>query len=160
MSHQTRLSVNEVDPQAYQAILAVERYARAGNLDHVLLALIRMRASQLNGCAYCLDMHAVEARAAGVDQRRLDILSAWREAPSFFTDREQAVLALTESVTRIGEGGVPDEVWNDIARLFGKNEIVRLLMAICAINVWNRVAVSTRQALPDRSGTDGTRPAA
>jgi AhpD family alkylhydroperoxidase len=153
MSHQKRLSVNEVDPSAYQAILAAERYVRAGALDHALLALVRIRASQLNGCAYCLDMHAVEARAAGVGQRRLDILSAWNEAPSFFTDREQAALKLTESVTRIGEAGVPDSVWEEVARLFDKNEIVRLLMAICAINVWNRMAISTHQALPERDET-------
>src|SRR6185369_11693694 len=103
MSHQQRLTIKEVDHDAYQAILAMERYARSGSMNPDLAALIRLRASQLNGCAYCLDMHAAEARAAGVEQRRLDILSAWREAPSFFTDREQAALELTESVTRIGE---------------------------------------------------------
>ena len=138
MSHHERLSVDEVDPEAYRAILAMERYVHAGTLDPALAAFIKLRASQLNGCAYCLDMHAAEARAAGVEQRRLDILSAWREAPSFFTDREQAALELTESVTRIGEAGVPDSVWDNAARLFDKNEIVRLLVAICAINVWNR----------------------
>jgi AhpD family alkylhydroperoxidase len=150
MSHQKRLVVTDVDPGAYEAILAMERYVRAGTLDHALTALVRLRASQLNGCAFCLDMHAAEARAAGVEQRRLDILSAWREAPSFFTDREQAAFKLTESVTRIGEAGVPDSVWDDVARLFDKNETVRLLMAICAINVWNRMAISTHQALPER----------
>lgn len=151
MPHQKRLTVNEVDPDAYRAILAMERYARAGTLDHALTALVRLRASQLNGCAFCLDMHAAEARAAGVEQRRLDILSAWCEAPSFFTDREQAAFKLTESVTRIGEAGVPDSVWEDVGRVFDKNEIVRLLMAICAINVWNRMAISTHQALPERN---------
>lgn len=150
MSHQQRLSVTAVDPEAYQAILALERYVRAGTLDHALLALIKIRASQLNGCAYCLDLHAAEARAAGVDQRRLDILSAWREAPSFFTDREQAALSLAESVTRIGEAGVPDDVWADVTRSFDQNETVQLLMAISAINVWNRMAISTRQSLPDQ----------
>jgi AhpD family alkylhydroperoxidase len=152
MSRQKRLTVDEVDPDAYRAISAMERYVRAGTMDHALAALVKLRASQLNGCAYCLDMHAAEARAAGVEQRRLDILSAWREAPSFFTDRERAALELTESVTRIGEAGVPDSVWEDVARLFDKNEIVRLLMAICAINVWNRMAISTHQALPERDG--------
>lgn len=150
MSHHERLSVDEVDPEAYRAILAMERYVHAGTLDPALAAFIKLRASQLNGCAYCLDMHAAEARAAGVEQRRLDILSAWREAPSFFTDREQAALELAESVTRIGEAGVPDSVWDNAARLFDKNEIVRLLVAICAINVWNRMAISTHQALPGR----------
>jgi len=150
MSHQQRLTIKDVDRDAYQAILAIESYARAGTMNSDLAALIRLRASQLNGCAYCLDMHATEARGAGVEQRRLDVLSAWREAPSFFTDREQAALALTESVTRIGDAGVPDSVWEDVARLFDKNEIVSLLMTICAINVWNRMAVSTHQALPER----------
>lgn len=150
MSYQKRLTVNEIDSGAYQAILSMERYVRAGTADHALAALVRLRASQLNGCAYCLDMHAVEARAAGVEQRRLDILSAWREAPSFFTDRERAALGLTESVTRIGEAGVPDAVWEDVARLFDKDEIVWLLMTISVINVWNRLAISTHQALPER----------
>lgn len=158
MSHQTRLTVNDVDPDAYQAILAMERYARAGALDHALVVLVKLRASQLNGCAFCLDMHAAEARAAGVEQRRLDILSAWREAPSFFTDREQAALELTESVTLIGEAGVPDAVWEEVARLFDKNEIVRLLMTVCAINVWNRMAISTHQALPERDKNIKARP--
>lgn len=150
MSRHERLTVDAVDPDAYQAILVMERYVRAGTLDPALVMFVKLRASQLNGCAYCLDMHAVEARAAGVEQRRLDILPAWREAPSFFTDRERAALELTESVTRIGEAGVPDSVWQDVARLFDKNEIVRLLMAICTINVWNRMAISTHQALPER----------
>lgn len=150
MPHQTRLTLKEVDPDAYQAVLAMERYVRAGTMGDDLRALVKLRASQLNGCAFCLDMHAAEARAAGVEQRRLDILSAWREAPSFFTDRERAALELTEAVTRIGEAGVPDSVWSQVGRLFDEKEIVQLLMAICAINVWNRIAVSTRQALPER----------
>ena len=158
MAYQKRLTVNEIDAEAYRAILPMERYIRTGTADHALAALVRLRASQLNGCAYCLDMHAIEARAAGVEQRRLDILSAWREAPSFFTDREQAALDFTESVTRIGEAGVPDSVWENVARLFSKNEIVWLLMIICAINVWNRLAISTHQALPERDVTKAQSP--
>jgi AhpD family alkylhydroperoxidase len=148
MSQQKRLMLKVVDPEAYNAVLGIERYVRSGPMERALTELVKLRASQLNGCAFCLDMHAGEARAAGVEQRRLDILSAWREAPSFFSDREQAALELTESVTRIGEAGVPDDVWERVARVFDEREIVRLLMAICAINVWNRIAVSTRQALP------------
>jgi AhpD family alkylhydroperoxidase len=148
MSQQKRLMLKVVDPEAYNAVLGIERYVRSGPMERALTELIKLRASQLNGCAFCLDMHAGEARAAGVEQRRLDILSAWREAPSFFSDREQAALELTESVTRIGDAGVPDDVWERVARVFDEREIVRLLMAICAINVWNRIAVSTRQALP------------
>jgi AhpD family alkylhydroperoxidase len=149
MSHQERISVGAVDPGAYQAVLGLERYVRAGTLDESLLSLIKIRASRLNGCAYCLDMHAGEARAAGVEQRRLDILSAWREAPSFFSDRERAALALTEAVTLIGQAGVPDDVWTDVTASFDQGEIVQLLMAISVINVWNRIAVSTHQSLPE-----------
>jgi AhpD family alkylhydroperoxidase len=148
MSQQKRLMLKVVDPEAYNAVLGIERYVRSGPMERALTELVKLRASQLNGCAFCLDMHAGEARAAGVEQRRLDILSRWREAPSYFSDRAQAALALTESVTRIGEAGVPDDVWERVARVFDEREIVRLLMAICAINVWNRIAVSTRQALP------------
>ena len=124
---------------------------RAGTLEESLLSLIKIRASRLNGCAYCLDMHAGEARAAGVEQRRLDILSAWREAPSFFSDRERAALALTEAVTLIGQAGVPDDVWADVTASFDQGEIVQLLMAISVINVWNRIAVSTHQSLPENA---------
>ena len=158
MSQQQRLNVNDVDPGAYQAILAMERYVRAGTLDPALTALVRLRASQLNGCAFCLDMHAAEARSAGVEQRRLDILSAWREAPSFFTERERAAFELTESMTRIGEAGVPDSLWDDVTRHFDKKETVRLLMAICAINVWNRMAISTHQALPEQNESAKAQP--
>lgn len=111
-----RLAVNDIDPTAYQAVLAMERYVRNSGLDKPLYELIKIRASQLNGCAYCLDMHHRDARAGGEDQRRLDVLSAWREAPGIYTERERAALALTEAVTLIGEDGVPDEVWADATR--------------------------------------------
>jgi AhpD family alkylhydroperoxidase len=143
-----RLSVSDVDPKAYEAVVGLERYVRTSGLDHQLYELIKIRASQLNGCAYCLDMHAHDAREGGEDQRRLDVLSAWREAPELFTDRERAALALTESVTRIGDGGVADEVWDGAHAVFDDAEMVHLLMAVSVINVWNRLAVSTHQQLP------------
>lgn len=148
-----RLAVNDIDPTAYQAVLAMERYVRNSRLDKPLYELIKIRASQLNGCAYCLDMHHRDARAGGEDQRRLDVLSAWREAPGIYTERERAALALTEAVTLIGEDGVPDEVWADATRHFDDAGMVQLLMAIATINVWNRLAVSTHQQLPDLSTT-------
>jgi AhpD family alkylhydroperoxidase len=148
-----RLAVNDIDPTAYQAVLAMERYVRNSGLDKPLYELIKIRASQLNGCAYCLDMHHRDARAGGEDQRRLDVLSAWREAPGIYTERERAALALTEAVTLIGEDGVPDEVWADATRHFDDAGMVQLLMAIATINVWNRLAVSTHQQLPDLSTT-------
>jgi AhpD family alkylhydroperoxidase len=144
-----RLSVNDIDPTAYQAVLAMERYVRNSGLDKPLYELIKIRASQLNGCAFCLDMHHRDARAGGEDQRRLDVLSAWREAPDLYTAREHAALAMTEAVTLIGENGVSDEVWSEATRHFGDAGMVQLLMAVATINVWNRLAVSTHQQLPD-----------
>lgn len=146
-----RLDIGAVDPKAHQAVAALEGYVRGSGLDHQLYELLKIRASQLNGCAYCLDMHHRDARAEGEDQRRLDVLSAWREAPDLFTARERAALAFTEVVTRIGDAGVPDPVWNDVAAHFGESEIVALLMAVVAINAWNRLAIATHQALPDIS---------
>jgi AhpD family alkylhydroperoxidase len=130
----------------------MERYVRESGLDARLYELVKIRASQLNGCAFCLDMHTRDARKLGEDQRRLDILSGWHEAPGFFHPRERAALALTESVTRIGDDGVPDPVWNEAAAQFDQAELVQLLMAIATINVWNRLAVSTHQDLPSEPG--------
>jgi AhpD family alkylhydroperoxidase len=146
-----RLAIHDIDPNAHQAVLALEEYVRAGDLERPLLELIKIRASQLNGCAFCLDMHNRDARAQGEAQRRLDVLSAWREAPELYTTRERAALALTEAVTMIGRDGVPDDVWADARRDFDEAETVHLLMAIATINVWNRLAVSTHQSLPGPS---------
>ena len=155
-AHQ-RLDVHSVDPKAYQAVLGMEKYVRNSGLDSKLYELVKIRASQLNGCAFCLDMHNRDARKNGEDQRRLDVLSAWREAPDLFTDAERAALAFTEAVTCIGDVGVPDDVWNDVTAQFDETGIVHLLMAVAVINVWNRLAVTTHQQLPDlsSSGPDG-----
>jgi AhpD family alkylhydroperoxidase len=151
MSNSQRLSIAGVDPSAYEAVRGLEQYVRAGDLEPGLLELVRIRASQLNGCAYCLDMHNRDARAGGESQRRLDVLSAWREVPDLFSARESAALALTEAVTRISEQGVPDQVWEDIAAHYDEKQIVHLLLAIATINVWNRLAVSVHQELPART---------
>jgi AhpD family alkylhydroperoxidase len=148
-----RLDIHRVDPKAHQAVFAMERYLRDSGLDGGLGQLIKIRASQLNGCAFCLDMHLTDARKDGEDQRRLDVLSAWREAPGLFTERERSALAFTEAVTRIGDAGVPDGVWADVAAQFDEAEIVQLLMAVATINVWNRLAVATHQQLPDVAET-------
>jgi AhpD family alkylhydroperoxidase len=148
-----RLDIRAIDPHAQQAVYGLERYVRGSGLDPALYELVKIRASQLNGCAFCLDMHNRDARNLGEDQRRLDVLSAWREAPELFTDAEQAALALTEAVTRIGEAGVPDPVWDDTAKHFDQAGIVQLLMAIATINVWNRLAIATHQQLPDVAST-------
>lgn len=148
-----RLSVHDVDPAAYKAVLGLEQYVQNSGLDKPLYELIKIRASQLNGCAFCLDMHHRDARAAGEDQRRLDVLSAWREAPELYSEAERAALALTEAVTLIGEHGVSDDVWADARRHFDEAGMVHVLMAIAVINVWNRLAVSTHQALPEHVGS-------
>lgn len=149
-----RLDIHSVDPQAHQAVFAMERYVRESGLDPRLYELVKIRASQLNGCAFCLDMHIRDARRAGEDQRRIDVLCAWREAPQLFTDAERAAFAFTEAVTRIGDAGVPDDIWDEVAAQFDETTIVALLMAVATINVWNRLAVATHQALPDPSASE------
>ncbi|MEP7162038.1 MAG: carboxymuconolactone decarboxylase family protein [Dermatophilaceae bacterium] len=151
-TEQQRLDLHAVDPNAQKAVLAMELYVRDSTLEPRLYELIKIRASQLNGCAFCLDMHNRDARRLGEDQRRLDVLSAWREAPELFTEPERAALALTEAVTRVGDGGVVDEVWRQAAAQFDEAGLVHLLMAIVTINVWNRLAVATHQHLPEDPG--------
>lgn len=142
-----RLSVGSVSPEALHAVLGVEKFVRSGRLSSTLLNLVRIRSSQLNGCAFCLSMHHFDARQNGEKQSRLDMLSAWREAAGMYDEQEQAALRLTEEVTRIGEHGVSDEVWEAVTSAFpDEQDVVTLLMAIIAINVWNRIAVSTHQA--------------
>lgn len=148
MTAHERLSIQSVAPEAYKGILEIEQYTRTGDIEPILIHLLKIRASQINGCAFCLDMHAKEARADGEDQRRIDVLAGWREVPEWFSPAEQAVLAFTEEVTLIGQGGVSDQVWQAMTHHFGNEQVVRLLMAVAAINVWNRMAVATHQALP------------
>lgn len=148
MTYTQRISLHDADPDAYNPMYAMEKYIHSGSLDEELLELIKIRASQINSCAHCLDMHTRDARKAGVDSRKIDVVSAWHEAPSLYSTRERAALALTEQVTLISNGGVSDDVWSDVALQFSEKEIALLLMAISAINVWNRLAVATHQDLP------------
>lgn len=145
-----RLNINAIDPDAYKAVLGLESYVRAGSLDPGLLDLIKIRASQINGCAFCLDVHNRDAAERGESVQRLSVLSAWREAPQLFTDQERATLAFTEAVTLIGHRGVPDDVWQGASANFSEAELVQLLMAVATINVWNRLAVATHQHIPAR----------
>lgn len=142
------MSVNTIDLEAYKPMFAMEKYIHAGSLGESLLALVKIRASQLNGCAWCLDMHNKEAREAKIPQRKLDVLAGWSEAPGLYSERERAAIALTEEVTMISAEGVTDAVWDQVTASFPEKEIVQLLMAISAINVWNRLAIGTRQELP------------
>ncbi|MBQ1068405.1 carboxymuconolactone decarboxylase family protein [Micromonospora sp. D75] len=142
----SRMDMAAVAPEAYQAVLGLEKYVRT-NVDHTVLELVKLRASMLNGCAFCVDMHSREALGAGGDSRRLFAVAAWREAP-FFDERERAALALTDAVTRLGEHGVPDDVWDGAAKVWSEKELADLVVAIATINVWNRVAVTCRTQPP------------
>lgn len=139
-----RINFARIAPGAYRAMAGLESYVRqSSKLEPSLLELVRMRASQLNGCAYCLDMHSKDARAAGETEQRLYTLSAWRETP-FFTERERAALAWTEAMTLISSGNAPDEVYEEVRKEFTEEELVNLTIAIVAINGWNRLAIGFR----------------
>ena len=137
------IKFGQVEPAAYRAMLGLEQYLAQTKLDKKLLCLIKVRASQINKCAFCIDMHTKEARKAGETEQRLYALNAWRETP-FFTDRERAVLAFTEAVTLVADNSIDDELHSLISRYFSQPEIVQILMAISTINVWNRIAITTR----------------
>ena len=141
-----RMAINDVAPGAYQAVVGMEIYSRKHN-DPVLYELIKLRASMINGCSFCVDMHSRDALAAGEDSRRLFGVAAWREAP-FYTGRERAALALTDAVTRLGDDGVSDDVWDEAAKHFDEDELANVLMAIATINVWNRLSIATRTQPP------------
>lgn len=138
-----RLDAYKRVPGALPAMRGLENLVRESGLEAPLLELVRIRASQMNGCAYCLDMHSKDARAAGETEQRLDTLSAWRET-GFFTDRERAALEWTESVTDVAHAHVPDATYERVRKLFTEAELVNLTMAIVAINGWNRIAISFR----------------
>jgi AhpD family alkylhydroperoxidase len=130
-------------PRAMQAMLALQAYVNGSGLERSLLELVKMRASQLNGCAACLDMHSKDARAAGETEQRLYLLDAWREAP-LYTERERAALAWTEAVTLVREGHVPDDAYATARAHFNEEELVNLTLAIVAINGWNRLNIAFR----------------
>ena len=133
-----------VSPSAREAMYGLQRYIHESGLERSLVDLIDLRASQINGCAYCVDMHSKDARAGGETEQRLYAVSVWRDAP-FFTDRERAALAWTEAVTEVSCGHVPDEVYELVRPNFTEKELVDLTMAIVAINGWNRLNVAFRR---------------
>ncbi|HET7371801.1 MAG TPA: carboxymuconolactone decarboxylase family protein [Gemmatimonadaceae bacterium] len=142
-----RFDYETVAPAANEAMRGVERYVRASGLERSLIELVKIRASQLNGCAFCLDMHTKDARAAGESEQRIYVLPAWREAP-FYSERERAALAWTEALTRLAPDGVPDELYERARKVFNEVELVNLTMAIVAINGWNRLSVAFRSPEP------------
>ena len=137
-----RLNPQKLAPDLYKAVVGVEREVRR-NVDAHLLHLVKLRASMVNGCAFCIDMHSTEGLADGATPAKLFALAAWREAP-FFSDAEQAALAMTDEVTTLGEHGVSDEVWAAASRHFDDKTLLHLVGAIGTINLWNRLAIALR----------------
>jgi AhpD family alkylhydroperoxidase len=135
-----RLDWYKVLPEGINAMLGLQKVVDKSGIDHKLLELIKIRASQINGCAHCLDMHTKDAIALGESEQRIHLLTAWREAP-FYSDRERAALAWCEALTQISEFGAPEEIYNEVKDLFSPIEQVELTLAIVTINSWNRLAV-------------------
>jgi AhpD family alkylhydroperoxidase len=154
-----RINLMSVNPGILHAMLGLEKQVSKGGLDSKLLDLVRMRASQINGCAYCLDMHSKDARAAGETEQRLYGLNAWRETP-YYSARERAALEWTEALTLVTEGHVPDEVYERVRQEFSEDELAHLSLAIVAINGWNRLNVAARTVpgdyVPGRLATHAT----
>ena len=138
-----RIDYAKVAPGAMSAMLGLETYVRHCALERSLIELVKLRASQINGCAYCVDMHTKDARAQGETEQRLYAVVVWEETP-FFTERERTALAWTEAVTLVGQGHVPDDVYRQARGVFSEKELVDLTLAIIAINGWNRLAISFR----------------
>ncbi len=138
-----RIDYRTATPEGFAAMLGLENYVRRCGLPRKMLELVRMRVSQMNACAHCLDMHSKDARAIGESEQRLHVLAAWREAP-FYDERERAALEWSEVVTRVFEDGVADEVYERVRRQFSEKELVDLTLAVIAINGWNRLAIPFR----------------
>ncbi len=138
-----RIHYTKVSPGVYHALLELEKYLHECGLEETLLDLVKLRVSQINGCAYCLDMHWKDLRALGESEQRLYSLDAWEESP-YYTDRERAALAWAEAVTRVSETHVPDEVYEKVKQHFTEKELADLTLAVGTINVWNRLAIAGR----------------
>ncbi|RJL20390.1 carboxymuconolactone decarboxylase family protein [Bailinhaonella thermotolerans] len=143
---QARMDVQKAAPEGYQALIALETYIARSGVPHSTLELVRLRASQINGCGFCVDMHSRDAKRAGETDERLWAVAAWRESP-YFTDEERAALALTEAATRLADNphGVPDEVWDEAADHYDEEALAAIVMTITAINAWNRINVTVRR---------------
>jgi len=139
-----RIEYVKTAPDGAKALYALEHYVKHSGLEPALLDLVKTRASQVNGCAYCLDMHTKDARARGETEQRLYALAAWSETP-FFSERERAALAWTEAVTRVAQTHVPDAAYEQVRQHFSEKELVDLTLAIVAINGWNRLAIAFRK---------------
>ena len=138
-----RMNFYQAAPDTIKALTGLEAQIQGSGLEQSLIELVKTRASQINGCAFCINMHTQDARKHGETEQRLYLLNAWREAPAY-TDRERAALAWTEAVTKISDGHVPDEVYDEARHHFSEKELVDLTAAVIAINAWNRAAIAFR----------------
>lgn len=141
-----RINILEVDPKAYQAMIGLEEYLAQSGLDKTLYELIKTRASQINGCAFCINMHTRDALVLGETPQRLFLLDAWRET-ELYTEKERAVLALTEAITLLPNGEVPNHVYQDANSHLTQKELAAVIMAVVTINGWNRIAITSRMTL-------------
>jgi AhpD family alkylhydroperoxidase len=142
-----RLNPSAISPASMEPLLALAESLKASGLEHSLVELVKIRASQINGCAYCLRMHTRQARAAGESEERLYLLDAWRESP-LYSDRERAALAWTEALTLVSQTHAPDQVYRELDAHFSDEEKVKLTMQIVTINAWNRIAIGFRSVHP------------
>ncbi|HEY5824378.1 MAG TPA: carboxymuconolactone decarboxylase family protein [Cyclobacteriaceae bacterium] len=139
---ETRINIGQTEPEAYKVLAGIDKYLQTTALDKQYRELIKIRASQINGCAYCINLHTKDARKLGETEQRIYLLSAWRET-DLYTEEECSILALTEEITLISNGGVSNETYEKAARLFDANYLAQIIMAIIAINAWNRIGVTT-----------------
>ncbi|RYF22673.1 MAG: carboxymuconolactone decarboxylase family protein [Flavobacteriales bacterium] len=139
-----RVNIFETEPAAYKALLGLENYLATTGISKTTKELIKIRASQINGCAFCINMHTTDARKHGETEQRIYLLNAWKEVEGLYTQEERIVLALTEQITLISHGGVSDAVYQEAKSIFNDNQIAQIILAIIAINAWNRLAVSTQ----------------
>ena len=141
---ETRINVGLVEPEAYKALMAVENYIATSKISKTHKELIKLRASQINGCAFCINMHTKDARKNGETEQRIYLLNAWKEVKNLYTPEERAVLALTEEMTLIANGGVSDETYKTARSFFDENHLAQLMVAIMMINAWNRMSIATQ----------------
>lgn len=144
-----RININTTAPLAFKAMLGLESYLATVSISGSLKELIKIRASQINNCAYCIDMHTKDALKNGESNQRIFLISAWREATKFFTEEEQTVLKMTEEITLIHQNGLSTATYQQASAIFSENQIAQIIMTIVTINAWNRIAVSTHQEIVD-----------
>lgn len=144
-----RISIHNLEPKAYKALIGLEEYLSNTDISLTLKQLIKIRSSQINNCAFCINMHTKEALENGETQRRIFLLSAWREALDFYTDQEKVVIEMAEEITLIHQHGLRSETYQKALKVFNENQIAQIIMAIITINTWNRIAVSTHKPIVD-----------